>query len=185
MAAAERLAGAVRRWAFGSGRRVWSALISVQPLVPAGSVQAAVLIIATAIFVFGGMSTHQITAMSNSTWALDALLTALVVHVALRTQFDEMTEAAREVAYGLRMGGYCVFLHRLWWNFGIWLRGDDGKYWDVTTDHRWVTVLLIAGIARGGQRAAAPILRKVLRPPMARVAELSVAALSIASALIA
>lgn len=153
--------------------------------VPPGSIPSATMLITVAIYVFGGLDKHELTAVSNAIWGLGALGAALLAHRVLRARFDDLNHAARELCFGVRMAGGAVFLHRLWSNFGIWFRDEGGNYWSFTTDHRWVTAVLVAFIARGSQRAAAPYVRAYFASGAAMFAESVVAVLSVCAGVLA
>lgn len=132
---------------------------------------------------FGWLDASEITAASNGLWMGVSGGAALLAHVVLHRQHETLTAAARQVARGIRQTGACVALHRLWWNIGIWMRPEDALYWDVTTDHRWVTVLLVVLIAQGAQKGSRPIVRRYTRGRRAEVVEGGLVGLAVLSAI--
>lgn len=151
--------------------------------MPAGAVPAATAVIGMVLFLTGTYTNSEITAVSNSLWGLGALVAALMAHHAVKGRPDLLTPAALELCYGVRIAGFGVFLHRLWWNTGIWLRSEGEAYWHVTVENKWVTALMIAMIARGSQRAAAPYVRAMFKPWAALAIEFGISALAVISAI--
>lgn len=150
--------------------------------IPSGIVPALTALVGMALFLGGFYSNSEITAISNSLWGLGALVAALMAHHAISRK-GLLTDAALELCYGVRIAGLGVFIHRLWWNVGIWLRPEDAPYWDVTVEYKWVTALMIAMIARGSQRAAAPYVRAMFKPWAALMIEVVISLLAVLSAI--
>ncbi len=149
---------------------------------PPGAIPASTAVLSMVAYLFGSFTVNEITAISNSLWGLGALAASFLAHIAIRRRLHELTPVAQELCYGIRLAGAAVFLHRLWWNFGIWL-GENGQYWEITKDHRWFTVLLIAAIARGSQRAAAPYVRAMFKKRGAWAVEAAISVLAVFSAI--
>lgn len=147
----------------------WSLLGEVEKIVRPGYIISFFLFSIVIVSHLGFFDLSAGPNIASASWGLLNFSVVLFAYAIWRAEKGSMSYAAAEMAKGAMLAGSCVFLHRLWWAVGVWLKPEDGSlpYWEFSVEFRWITVFFVIGIVRGVLRATAPFIRKLLKkyPP--------------------
>lgn len=108
-------------------------------------------------------SSPAITAGTNAAWGGLGALVALGLHLLVRYRGNELPAYVVASFKWGRLPGVCVALHRSYWNFGIFFRGEGETYHPFFTDHKHWLSILVLGIIIGTFKATLPFLDQSIR----------------------